>query len=234
MPRRDRPRETTRSEHWLRVAVNERAEVLNAAILAAFHWPREEQIQWLSPTTADGYAEYYDQAFLDRLGIGTLSTQLSEFWPVRGPRWDGLARTGSGKGILVEAKAYIEEMVDFKSKASEGSLVQIHHSLEMVKTASGAAKDASWPSPFFQYANRLAHLYFLAELNKVDAYLLFLSFADAPDVPTPVTTAQWEGAHRLAWKCLGLGVASFRGRVAMVSLSVPNSLIGRDAGARQD
>jgi hypothetical protein len=120
-------------------------------------------------------------------------------------------------------------MVDFKSKASPHSLARIHSSLEIVKSASGAASDAPWSSPFFQYANRLAHLYFLAELNDVDAYLLFLSFADAPDVPSPVTAEQWEGAHRVAWKCLGLGTRSFRGRVAKLAISVTRELLDQES-----
>ena len=75
-----------------------------------------------------------------------------------------------------------------------------------------------------QYANRLAHLYYLADLNHVDAYLLFVSFADAPDVPVRATAEQWEGAHRLARKCLGLNVNSFDGRVGELVLSVPDIL----------
>ena len=204
--------------------------MLNATVIEAFGWSPGEQIEWLSPTKEDEFAEYYDQAFLDRLGVGQLDVPLLEFWPAGGPRWDGLGRTNTGKVILVEAKAHIDEMVDFRSKASGHSLARIERSLEMVKTASGATADAPWPSPFFQYANRLAHWYFLAELNHVDAYLLFLSFASAPDVPIPATAAQWEGAHRLAWRCLGLGARSFLGRVAKASISVPGVLLAVDAG----
>lgn len=220
MPRRQRPAETTRSEHWLRIAVNGRTEELDASVTRAFGWPAHERIQWLSPVKDDDFAEYYDQEFLGRLGLPTLKIPLREFWPSGGPRWDGLARTDSGKVVLVEAKAHIEEMVDFESKASPESLELIHRSLDRVKSACGAAAAAPWFSPFYQYANRLAHLYYLAELNHVDAHLLFISFANAPDVPVPATAEQWEGAHRLAWKCLGLGTNSFRGRVAKVVMPV--------------
>ena len=33
--------------------------------------PDSEEILWLSPTKDDEYAEYYDQAFLDLLGLHT-------------------------------------------------------------------------------------------------------------------------------------------------------------------
>jgi hypothetical protein len=112
-------------------------------------------------------------------------------------------------------------MVDFESKASPESLDLIHRSLDRAKSASGAAAAAPWSSPFYQYANRLAHLYYLAELNHVDAHLVFISFANAPDVPAPATVEQWEGAHRLVWKSLGLGSKSFGGRVGKLVMSVP-------------
>ena len=221
MPRRERPGKTKRSEHWMRVAVNEDADVLNQKIIQLFNWPSNEQIHWVSPVKEDEYAEYYDQEFLDRLSITDLKIPLSDFWPKSGPRWDGLARTDSGKVIIVEAKAYIEEGVDYKSKAGEKSMAKINQSLDEARAAFNASKDASWQTPFYQYANRLAHLYFLYQLNGLDAYLLFLYFADAPDVPEPCTVPQWEGAMRLTEKCLGLGAHQYRDRVGTVIWSVP-------------
>ena len=231
MSRKRRPLKTTRSEHWLRVAVNERTHLLNSAIATTFGWSADEKIRWLSPISSDDFAEYSDEAFLKRLGLEGLATPLTKFWPERGPNWDGLARTDSGKVILVEAKAHIEEMVDFSSKASSpASLAMIECSLEMAKVAYGARHDAPWPKPLFQFANRLAHLYFLVKMNRIDAYLVFLSFADAPDVPRPATIQQWEGAHRLALRCLGLSAHPYRGRVGHTTLSVPGALLSVAAG----
>lgn len=213
MPRRERPFQTSRSEHWMRVAVNESPAILDAHIRAAFGWPETEAIEWRSPLRDDAYAEYYDETFLERLGIADLKAALKAFWPSSGPRWDALARTASGKLILVEAKAYIEEGVDYRSKASPESLARIRHALEDAKLAYAANPDAPWQSPFYQYANRLAHLYFLADRNDLDAWLVFLCFADAPDVPEPCTKDQWEGARRLTEKCLGLGTHKLTARV---------------------
>lgn len=230
MPRRSRPELTERSEHWLRIAVNERTAALNALIAALFKLDKDEQIEWMSPVASDQYAEYYDDAFLDRLGIrDELQVPLSDFWPASGPRWDALGRTASGKLILVEAKAYIEEGVDFRSKAKHpASLEKIEKALAVTKDAFGAAPDASWQQPFYQYANRLAHLYFLRQLNGLDAYLLFLCFADAPDVPRPCSAAQWEGAVRLTEKCLGLGAHRFRDQVQTLIWRVPEMITGGD------
>jgi hypothetical protein len=109
MPRRERPPETRRSENWIRKAVNKYPDSLNSLISEKFGWDKCDEIEWVSPVASDAYAEYYDQEFLDRLGVSDLKVPLSDFWPQGGPRWDGLARTKTGKIILVEAKAYIEE-----------------------------------------------------------------------------------------------------------------------------
>lgn len=207
MPRRERPAETRRSERCLRVVVNECSQLLNAKIAKALGWNESDRITWLSPLREDGYAEYYDQEFLDKLGLPRLSKPLKSFWPRSGPRWDALAKTARGRVLLVEAKAYVEESVDFASRASNPeSLTQIHHALEAAKKGFGARHDAPWTSPFYQTANRLAHLYFLYKENGIDAWLLFLYFANASDVPERCTVENWEGAIRLANRCLGLPV----------------------------
>lgn len=224
MPRRTRPAETTRSEHWMRVAANEKRRLLDASVVSTFRWNESEAIQWLSPIKEDGFAEYFDSAFLKRLDLPDLRVPLSRFWPARGPRWDGLAKTQSGKVLLVEAKAHIEEAVDYRSKAKGKALKKIRNSLSEAKAAYKAVKDAPWEEPFYQYANRLAHLYFLHKVNGLDAYLLFLYFADAPDVPFPASVSEWKGAIRTTEKCLGLGKHPFRDRVGAVILSVPEML----------
>jgi len=55
MPRRERPAETQRSEHRLRVAVNEAPDYLNAKIADAFGWRLPDTIRWLSPVKAGGF-----------------------------------------------------------------------------------------------------------------------------------------------------------------------------------
>lgn len=226
MPRWKRPLKTTRSEHWIRTAVNECPAALNVLVSQRFGWNQSERIEWLSPIASDEYAEYSDDEFLTRLRVQAANVPLSAFWPSGGPHWDGLARTPSGKLILVEAKAYIEEGVDYCSGATPDSLKKINGALATAKKGFGAAADAPWESPFYQHANRLAHLYFAHQLNGLDAYLLFLYFADAPDVPKPCSFEQWRGAARLTEKCLGLGTHPFRSRIATLIWSVPDMLGG--------
>lgn len=227
MPRRPRPFETSRSEHWLRLAVKDHTVALDAAIRASINLPDEERIEWRSPVVDDDYAEYYDAAFLERLGIRTPVVPLREFWPASGPRWDGLARTNSGKLLVVEAKAYVEEAVDYRSQASASSLEFIGRSLAAAKEAFGASGAANWKEPFYQYANRLAHLYYLRTLNGLDAYLVFICFVDAPDVPRQCSESEWRGAIRIVQKALGLGAHPYAPYIGHVFPSVPDILFDR-------
>lgn len=190
MPRRPRPPETSRSEHWLRVLVNTQPGLFQHRFAEATGI--EEPIEWLSPLKQDEYAEYYDTAFLERIGLTTLAASLKEFWPRSGPRWDGLARTASGHIILVEAKAHMEEVIS-DCGAGESSLKKISQRFEELKIAlkiPESRRGVSWLSPYYQFCNRVAHLHFLRSQG-VDAHLVFLHFADAPDVPLPVSVETW-------------------------------------------
>ena len=175
MPRRSRPAHTKGSEHWLRVMVNDRTSEINRRISDSFGWCNV-QIDWRSPRRDDDYAEYFDQDFLDRLRVIDMVMSLKNFRPRSGPRWDGLALTRDSKLILVEAKAHIGEVVDFSSKASLDARKRIENRLDEAKEAFRAYSGSCWHTPFYQMANRLAHLNFLAGINKKDAYLVFIYF----------------------------------------------------------
>jgi hypothetical protein len=215
MPRRERPATTTRSEHWLRVLVNEKQELIDSELNRAFSW-NEEQVYWLSPLAKDSYAEYYDEAFLDLLIVKAHRIPLRKFWPIGGPRWDALAKTSSDKVILLEAKEYIEEAADGGTKAGTASRKRIMSALEQTKAYCNVNPDTKWDCAFYQYANRLAHLYYLRVLNDIDAYLVFLYFVNAPDVPSPCSRENWVGANRAVKAALGLGRHSLKHQIAEV------------------
>lgn len=152
----------------------------------------EGDITWQSPLADDEYSEYYDTAFLERIGCGNLAEALKRFWPVSGPRWDGLATTSTGQVIIVEAKAHLDEVIT-DCKAGKESLMRIHASLEDMKRTLKIPESrlqVSWVSPYYQFCNRVAHLAFLRD-HGVDAHLVFLAFADAPDVSRPVSELSW-------------------------------------------
>jgi hypothetical protein len=59
------------------------------------------------------------QTFLDLLDIKLPNVSLSDFWLSRGPVWDGLGISDSGKIFLVEAKSHIAEVLSPKTGAGE-------------------------------------------------------------------------------------------------------------------
>lgn len=69
------------SERQIQTYVNERTGELNSAVARCLlqYELNEKEIQWVSPLEADSYSEYQDTEFLERVGLGLLSSQLLEF-----------------------------------------------------------------------------------------------------------------------------------------------------------
>lgn len=183
------------SQKWLQHFVEKNPTALQPRGMKA--------LTWLSPLANDDFAEYMDGAFLQHLGLPELVPALPSFWPVSGPRWDGLARVGSSV-VLVEAKAHIAEALSTPSAASApASRSLISASLAQTKTALGADDRSDWSRCFYQLANRIAHLWWLRE-NNIDAHLLFVGFLSATDMPHPATLDGWEALYLAANHALGL------------------------------
>ena len=80
----------------------------------------------------------------------------------------------------------------------------IDKSLSVARSFYAPRSRADWSGVFFQYANRLAHQYFLREWNGIQSRLVFLYFTNAVDVEGPATEDEWRGAVRLIHAQLGL------------------------------
>ncbi len=194
------------STKWLQRAVNDHPDLLGSRV-ASFLLPNPSNIEWFSPIECDEYAEYSDQRFIDLLDLELRSCPLARFWPTRGgPNWDGLAKTDLSQVLLVEAKAHVEEIKEKGSGASsQKSIDKINCSLKETQKFLGADLLADWSKyPHYQYANRLAHLYFLSEKNCIDAYLLMIYFLNDEDMGGPDSIGQWEAAIRTHHEGMGL------------------------------
>ena len=197
MPRHTRNKGHAGSEKWLQKVVNECPDLLDREIRHKLK-PSPSEIQWLSPLEKDDYSEYSDQEFLDRLEISLPKFPLGRFWPNRGPHWDGLGKTDRKQILLIEAKAHVGELVS-STEASETSLPLICSSLIETKQHihRKSEKAVPWHTGVFQYANRLAHLYLLRVLNRLDAYLVLLYFLNATEMAAgdtciPKTAEEWK------------------------------------------
>lgn len=191
---------TKGSQRWIQRFINHAPEVLEQQIGLG-------PIEWLSPLAADDYAEYRDDAALERLGISPPHRTLETFWPHGGPQWDALGRTASGTAILVEAKAHLNELYSPATGASaESSLSLIRSSLAECANSLGVHPECDWSKQFYQYANRLAHAYFLDQVNGISTKLVFAYFIGATDVKGPNSRAEWETAIKTVHTVLGLTI----------------------------
>jgi hypothetical protein len=189
------------SQRWLQVAVDNKPELLTRGLSV----PGMALVEWLSPIRSTGFKEFRDQEALKLLMLDPLpKRQLSEFWPAGGPVWDGLARTAAGSVLLVEAKANVPELASPATRATAGSLKRICGSLLEVQAFLAPKSGADWSRTFFQYANRLAFLYLLRELNGIDAHLVHVLFLNAQDVQGPQHEREWADALALIYGALEL------------------------------
>lgn len=187
------PNGTKGSLKWMQRAVGVRPDLLQPEDLPP--------LTWVSPLADDDYAEYRDGAFLEILGLSKFKTDLSGFWPKRGPQWDGLARFDDGV-VLAEAKAHLREFDTPPSAAGARSAEQIDRAFAQVQASLGVDVQP-WRQGRYQYANRLAHLWWLRQLG-VNAHLLFVSFLGDREMPGSASQEDWRAAYDLADQELGL------------------------------
>jgi len=188
----------------IQVLINRYPERLNTKILEAFPAISGSEIEWLSPLENDGYAEYSDNDFIELLGLDPVEFNLGGFWPLRGPQWDALGRTNLGEIILVEAKANIPEVVSPGTFAEGGSRQQIEASLDETKRYLGINNPNNWSGTFYQYTNRIAHLYLFRILRERPAYLVNIYFTNDVTVSGPETEAEWRAALKVVKTYFGL------------------------------
>ena len=202
---------TRGSRRQLQDYVNEHEAALTEALLNALP-PRLRElrahVRWVSPLACDDYIEYRDDEFLRAVGLGEFIPELAKFWPSGGPSWDALATTSDSNGylrpgvVLLEAKSHIPEIYGNGCGAGEHSRRLIESSLLTAKQWSGADPGADWTGPLYQYANRIAHLYFLRERIKRIAWMVNVYFVDDPIGPTGIE--EWKTEIGRVKAALGL------------------------------
>ena len=195
MSRVIQPTGTRGSLKWIQRAVSHRPDLLQPPLLGA--------VSWVSPLQDDDLAEYRDGSFLERVGHGDLKGQLAAFWPTRGPQWDALGVLQGNGVLLVEAKAHLAEFKSPPCQAKGASRDKIMTAMEIAKSRLNTDGGADWCQTYYQYANRMAHLWWLCDRG-VDAHLAFVSFLNDSDMNGPTIAAEWEAAFREADRALGL------------------------------
>jgi len=187
------------SQLQMQIYANQKSDELTRAIIVELGLdPLVARIEWRSPLEKTKYAEPKDAAFLEAAGIADAAASLAEFWPLSGPRWDGLGLLHTGTEqptiLLVEAKSYPKEIFGSGCTASHPDSVSlIDRSLDRAKEYFGISPETDWKGGLYQYANRLAHLHFLREKLGRNAVLINLCFTGDRD-PRTTTRADWDAA----------------------------------------
>ena len=206
---------------WIQRLINDYPNLINEQLSSGIDLSEGENIEWVSPLRSDDYAEYRDSSFVERLGISLERRTLDSFWPKRGPQWDALGRTNNEKIFIVEAKAHIEEIVSSSTQASKSSRLVIEESLRETKTFLGVDQSIDWLGTFYQYTNRLAHLYLLRELNGINAYLVFLYFLNDTEMNGPQSIREWQAATKVLKASIGLRQHPFLRYIIDIFIDVP-------------
>jgi hypothetical protein len=197
--------ETQGSQYFLRKAVNQQPALLRDALRESGALQMREDVSWHSPLLDKSYQEYRDGAAVKALGLeNRIVAPLADFWPARGPVWDALGTSSQGRPILVEAKAHIPEGVSREKAIAVTSKKLIGTSLALARGYYTRKSESDWRAPFYQYANRLAHQFWLREQNGISSNLVFLYFTNAVAMNGPSIKHEWQGAIRLIHAVLGL------------------------------
>jgi hypothetical protein len=168
---------------------------------------------WVSPLADEDYEEYWNERFLERLDLlDEYLASFSDFWPFkpwvngkvnqRGtPHWDAIARVplaSGGRGVvMVEAKAHRGELMKPKdrSKAKPDSLKKITKSFSDVRGYYKIAADVPpWESRYYQFCNRLAHLWWMNMRAKVPTWLVWVLIVDDSVWRDRMTAPEWHRA----------------------------------------
>lgn len=222
---------TKGSQYQLQRWVNERPDELSTQLLCTSQSLLlfSEAIEWKSPLMDEQYKEFKDD-FLDLLLEGDelelARRKLRQFWPSRGPAWDGLAIVqgkDSTRGIiLVDAKAHIGETRSALRAKSIDSREKITSRIVEVKAEFGSTSAVEvWTNQYYQIANRLCFLYFLNEQLGIPTWLAFCNFVD--DTSYKRTSLEtWLQHQKQIWQ--ELGVSSEALLMSRIIPLYPNSL----------
>ena len=121
---------------------------------------------------------------------------------------------------MVEAKSHISEVLSPKTGAGVKSLRKIKKSLNETKVFLRSNSEHDWSSIFYQYTNRLAHLYLLRALNEVLAYLVFVYFVNDKEMNGLRSIDEWNGAISLLTSYLGIGRHRLKQYIADIFIDI--------------
>lgn len=175
-----------------------------------------ESVTWLDfPFSKNGMPLQDDREFkgLEFLTDARILGKWAYFWPRSGnaQNWDAVGKAvieGKEAWVLVEAKAHVEEVKSRCGAISRRSRAQIMDVLAEVWEYLGATSQPleHWFEPYYQFANRLAVLYFLGR-EGIAAHLVNVYFygeRERAGWECPQSPSEWEKVIRDEEAWLGI------------------------------
>lgn len=148
------------------------------------------KLDWICPKKIKkGNKIVYKECQLNRdvlKGLGLPANALDDFWPNRGPQWDGIA-VGDNTLYLIEAKSHFSEIYSKYNSKSKTNKKTIKDRISEIRNNYGSnANIKIWMDNYYQIANRLAFLSKMKELSSSDkakyndVKLVFVNFENDP------------------------------------------------------
>jgi len=122
--------------------------------------------------------------------------------------------------LLIEGKAHISEVLSTIQASNPNSVNLIEESLARTRRELGVRTKNPWTTPFYQYANRVAHLHFLKNLNSIKSYLIFVNFVGDKEMGGPENEQEWVGVNNLIHSYLGIGKINLKPFMADICIDV--------------
>jgi len=208
----DQPEGKKGSLKWIQRLINEKSHLIDEHISRQLSLSSGSKIEWVSPVRQK-FTEYRDADFLKAVSHPELIEKLKAFWPKNGPQWDALGVASDGTVILVEAKAHIAEVLTNSGAKDPGSINMIESAFKKVQEDLKINTSYPWSAPFYQYANRIAHLHFLHNMHGIQAALVFVHFLGDEEMDGPRTKTEWQQVNGKVREYLGLTKSSILNRV---------------------
>lgn len=96
----------------------------------------------------------------------------------------------------------------------------IAKSLNEAKDYLNKKHEVDWTGKFYQYTNRVAHLYFLREKREKEVFLVNIYFIGDTSVDGPTTKKEWKGAIEVMKRFLGLNSHKLQKYMADIFIDV--------------
>lgn len=189
----------------LQRAISEYPALLRYALAESGLLKTDETVEWRSPIADKEYREYQDMLAIRHLrGPSPLYRPLNDFWPPRGPLWNGLGITTGEVRLLVEASTHLREGGMPEVYSTPEAINKVQSSLSAARAAFAPESEADWSGEHFQYASRLAFQLFLSRDNRMDSRLVFLHFTHTGNGQAPETIDDCQAAIAHIHAALGL------------------------------